>query len=235
VRMKSSVVDVTMTYATARPGTAPVNMTTVGPANPRAIAISFEVICILAHFLNMFVTPELVKNDLKINPYRWGEYSISASLMFTGIQLVCGVTDFSAIASAFAANFAVMWFGLFSDMRTQNVYLDTQRNKDKKWEKWLSKWLAFMIGSVVAVGPWIGVWIAAFKSREVNPDMDLSLVFAIVGTLQSLFFSFATWEALYISQVWGYGMTFWAREFGYNVLSLVSKVTLAVLIYEAVA
>jgi hypothetical protein len=149
------------------------------------------------------------------NPYRWAEYSVSASLIFTGVQVICGVVDFSALASAFAANFAVMWFGWWSEKSNMRVFErpDT-RNVGP-----------FVLGAVAALGPWIGVIISVVKIRNGVPSVAL----AAMGTLAGFFFSFAQIELFYVIQC--FRMSYVDKEVFYTILSCICKVTLSFLIF----
>lgn len=176
------------------------------------------------------------------NPYRWAEYSVSASLIFTGIQLITGVVDLSALASAFAANFAVMWFGWWSERANTQVFKGKNKEKDeerpqRKNEPFSgmvkSTAVPFVLGSVVALGPWIGVIVSVAKVKTGVPEVAL----AAMGSLAGFFFSFAQVEFLYVKQpLFGWDalrMSFVDKEVYYTILSCFSKVTLSILIFFA--
>lgn len=153
------------------------------------------------------------------NPYRWAEYSVSASLIFTGVQVICGVVDFSALASAFAANFAVMWFGWWSEKSNMRVFeRPDSRNVGP-----------FLLGTVAALGPWIGVILSVAKIRNGVPAVAL----AAMGTLAGFFFSFAQIELFYVIQC--FRMSYVDKEVFYTILSCVCKVTLSFLIFYSTA
>jgi heliorhodopsin len=78
---------------------------------------------------------------------RWIEYSISASAMIVLIGVFAGVRDLAAVIAVFAANTAMILFGLLMERQQRPGAAD---------------WSAFWFGSLAGIVPWalIAVYIA---------------------------------------------------------------------------
>src|SRR3954462_5289741 len=51
-----------------------------------------------------------------VNPFRWLEYSLSASLMVVLIAMLTGIADYVALLALFAANAAMIFFGWLMEL-----------------------------------------------------------------------------------------------------------------------
>ena len=76
----------------------------------------------------------------RANYARWIEYSVSASIMIVLIGLFVGIRDLAAVVAIFAANTAMILFGLLMERQQQPGRAD---------------WSAFWFGSLVGVVPWV--------------------------------------------------------------------------------
>jgi hypothetical protein len=74
--------------------------------------------------------------ERRSNYARWIEYSVSASIMIVLIGLVGGIRDLAAVTAIFAANTAMILFGLLMERQQQPGRAD---------------WSAFWFGSVYAI------------------------------------------------------------------------------------
>jgi len=83
----------------------------------------------------------------RANYARWVEYSVSASVMIVLVGLFVGIRDLAAVAAVFAANTAMILFGLLMERQQRPGAAD---------------WSAFWFGSLVGVVPWalIAVYVA---------------------------------------------------------------------------
>ncbi len=146
-----------------------------------------------------------------INPARWYEYSISASIMIVLIAMLTGIEEASALVAIFGANAAMILFGLL---------MERSNPPGKPVD-----WRPFIYGSVIGAVPWIAITIQ-LATAEANTGTVPGFVYAIFATLLVLFFSFAVNQAL---QYRGNGR--WSDYlFGermYLILSLVAKSALA--------
>lgn len=124
------------------------------------------------------------------NPFRWSEYSLSATLMVLLIALITGITDVTALIAIAAANIAMTLFGL----RMERV--NDQKTGRIDWEP-------FAFGCVVGVLPWVAILVAiGGASVEAPPGQGPpSFVWAIVVSLFVLFFGFAVVQFLQYRRV----------------------------------
>ena len=149
-----------------------------------------------------------------INPARWWEYSISASLMVVLIAMLTGITEGTALLALFGANAAMIMFGLL--MERTNLGRESV------------DWRPFVYGCLVGAVPWLAIGLQMGVSED-NADVP-GFVVAIFVTLFLLFNSFAVNMWL---QYRGRGR--WAdpafAERVYLMLSLVAKSALAWQVY----
>ena len=78
-----------------------------------------------------------------INPARWWEYSLSASLMVVLIAMLAGVSELVALIALFGANAAMILFGLVQEQ--------TNADRDEV------DWRPFIYGCVIGAVPWIAI------------------------------------------------------------------------------
>jgi hypothetical protein len=147
----------------------------------------------------------------EINPARWAEYSLSASLMVVLIAMLTGISDITALVAVFGVNVAMILFGwLMERVNAPGERVD---------------WLPFAFGCVAGAVPWIVIAIAIVGS-EVEHGGPPAFVYGIFVSLFVLFFSFAVNQALQYRRV-GRWRNYLFGEWGYLVLSLVAKSALA--------
>ena len=151
--------------------------------------------------------------DRRTNYARWIEYSVSASVMIVLIGLFVGIRDVAAVAVLFAANTAMILFGLLMERQQRPGQAD---------------WSAFWFGSLIGLVPW--VLIAVYVAQ---PATVPGFVYAITVVQFVLFFSFAVTMALQYAQI-GWWRDYVHGEITYIVLSLTAKSLLAWLIFANV-
>src|SRR4029079_10452385 len=146
-----------------------------------------------------------------MNPARWWEYSLSASLMIVLIAMLAGVSELVALIALFGANAAMILFGL----------VQVQMNADRDEVDWRP----FIYGCVIGAVPWIAITAQLIISATDGNGVP-GFVVAIFITLFLLFNTFAVNMWL---QYRGRGR--WAdpafAERVYLILSLVAKSALA--------
>lgn len=151
----------------------------------------------------------------KINYARWIEYSVSASIMMVLIAMVTGVQDVGAVLGIFAANTAMILFGLVMEMRNHE-------RRDLPYD-----WVPFICGCIVGVVPWIVVAIQVAGSEDQASGAGVpTFVYGIIISLFVLFNSFAVNMALQYGRI-GRWKNYLFGEKGYLILSLVAKTLLA--------
>jgi hypothetical protein len=206
---------VTESFLEAQPGTAPPPQEVLWdlPVGPAVAA--FLLLAALDHALvaapgvHRWYGRSLLHG---INPARWVEYSVSASIMVVLIAMLTGVADVGALIAVFGVNASMILFGWLMERANR----DGRRPVD---------WMPFAFGCVAGVVPWIVITVSIAGSAA-EGDGPPGFVYGIFASLLVLFFSFAVNQALQFGRVgpWGRGLTW---EWGYLVLSLVAKSLLA--------
>ncbi|MFF5171494.1 heliorhodopsin HeR [Micromonospora sp. NPDC000089] len=209
---------ITASYLTADPvtlrdGTLPETVWRV-PIGP-AVAI-FLLLAAVDHFT--VAAPRVHRwyerrLDRRANYARWIEYSVSASLMIVLIGLFVGIRDLAAVIGIFAANSAMILFGLLMERQQRPGRAD---------------WSAFWFGSVIGVAPWVAIVVYIAHPPEVP-----TFVYAITVVQFILFAGFAINMALQYAEV-GRWRDYRFGEVGYILLSLAAKSALAWLIFANV-
>jgi hypothetical protein len=150
-----------------------------------------------------------------INPARWWEYSISASLMIVLIAMLAGVSELTALICLFGVNAAMILFGLVQEQ------VNAGRER--------VDWRPFVYGCLVGAVAWIAISVQLIVSVTEGDGVP-GFVIAIFVTLFLLFNAFAVNMWL---QYRGRGR--WAdpafAERVYLILSLVAKSALAWQVY----
>lgn len=216
-----------------------------------AIAVFLLLACV-DHLLSTLVPPlwRMYKKNVArgVNPFRWIEYSISASIMIVLICLVVGISDITSLINAFGANSAMIFFGL-----VQEQYALRRAESGDKLS--LGDWLPFIFGSIVGIVPWIALSVQlglsqtnclngingtvfttyATTAPATNATVTAAtcipgFVFGIYASLLFLFFTFAINMMLQYLRA-----AAWARPYFseciYLWLSLIAKSILAWQIY----
>lgn len=147
-----------------------------------------------------------------VNPFRWIEYSLSASLMVVLIAMLTGIADYVALLALFAANAAMIFLGWLMELLNPP---DRAR----------TRWLPFVLGCVAGAVAWvaIAVQIGVSASRGHSPP---GFVYVIFVSLFVLFNSFAVNQALQYKRV-GRWRDYRYGERWYLWLSLIAKSLLA--------
>ena len=216
---KPASLPVNVRYMTGPPGAGKYG----GPANLFDLRIDLAVAAflLLAAIDHLFVVsprarPWYLRNVARgINPARWWEYSISASIMVVLIAMLAGITEATALLALFGVNASMILFGLV--MERVNIGREPV------------DWRPFIYGCVAGAVPWVVIGLQLGVSQA-NTHGVPGFVFAIFLTLFLLFNTFAVNMWL---QYRGRGR--WAdpafAERVYLILSLVAKSALAWQVY----
>jgi len=142
------------------------------------------------------------------NPYRWLEYSLSASIMIVLIAMLVGIDDIAAIVALVGVNAAMIAFGWLQE----------------RYESPGGSLGPFWLGCLAGVIPWvaIGIYLAG-PGADLHPP---AFVYAIFGSLFVAFNGFAVNQWLQYRQV-GPWREYLVGERVYVTLSLVAKSLLA--------
>ncbi len=146
--------------------------------------------------------------DRHRNPYRWLEYSLSASLMVVLIAMLVGIDDVAALIALAGVNASMIAFGWL-----QERYEPPGRGLGPFW-----------MGCLAGVVPWvaIGVYLAGPGAGARPP----AFVYAIFVSLFVAFNCFALNQLLQYRQV-GRWREYLVGERSYVTLSLLAKSLLA--------
>jgi Heliorhodopsin len=143
------------------------------------------------------------------NYARWIEYSLSSSIMIVLIAMLTGISEVTALGALFAANAAMILFGLLME------HYETPGHPN---------WLSYLFGCLVGVVPWL--LIAVYL---VGPGVDASPPAFVYGIFFSLFVCFNIFALNMFLQYRRIGRwrDYLFGEVGYIVLSLTAKSLLA--------
>ena len=209
---------VNISYLTGPPGAGGYG----GPAQLFDVRIdiavaAFLLLAAIDHLLVVGprVRPWYLRNVAQgINPARWWEYSISASIMIVLIAMLTGITQGTALLALFGVNASMILFGLV--MEQTNVGRDTV------------DWRPFIYGCVAGAVPWLVIGMQLWVAQE-----NSGIPGFVIGIFVSLFLLFNTFALNMWLQYRGRGR--WAdpafAERVYLMLSLVAKSVLAWQVY----
>ena len=146
-----------------------------------------------------------------INPARWIEYSLSASLMIVVVAMLVGIYDIASLLLIFALNATMILFGWLMELHNQ----PTAR----------TNWTAFWFGTLAGAIPWvaIGFYLLKAGSGEGGPP---TFVYGIFGSIFLVFNVFAVNMVLQYKRV-GPWRDYIFGERVYVLLSLTAKSLLA--------
>lgn len=168
----------------------------------------FLFLSALAHLTNV-LNWRWYRHNLQrhINPTRWIEYSLSATLMLVVIALLVGVYDVASLLLIVFLGAMMNLMGLMMEVHNQT----TKR----------TNWLAFVCGSIAGIGPWVVV--AVYLLGADNPP---AFVYWIYLSIFLFFNCFAINMVLQYKKV-GPWHDYLYGERAYMILSLVAKSLLA--------
>jgi len=163
----------------------------------------------IAHFLLASVLYNWYVRNLKkhINPARWYEYSLSASLMIFIIAMLVTIYDIGTLIALFTLTAVMNLMGLMMEVHNQTT------------EK--TNWLSYKVGCLAGFIPWVVIFIPLIMADSV-PDF----VIAIFITIAIFFNLFAINMILQYKKV-GKWRDYLYGEKMYIVLSLIAKSALA--------
>ncbi|HIH29216.1 MAG TPA: hypothetical protein HA260_05375 [Thermoplasmata archaeon] len=162
-----------------------------------------------AHILLSTVLYNWYVKNLKnhINPARWYEYSLSASLMIFLIAMLVTIYDFGTLLALFTLTAVMNLMGLMMELHNQTTTKTV--------------WTSFNIGCLAGFIPWVVIFIPLVMAPSV-PDF----VIAIFITIAVFFNLFAINMFLQYKRI-GKWKDYLYGERMYIVLSLVAKSALA--------
>ena len=179
------------------------------------LVAGFLFISAIAHLLIATVLYDSYVGYLerKMNPYRWYEYSVSASVMIVVIAMLAGVWDLGTL---------VALFSLIAVMNLMGLVMEQNNQPGGQTD-----WTAYIIGTFAGLIPWVVIGIT-IVSTVLGSDGGgpPDFVLAIYGSLFVFFNLFALTMILQYRQTWKFE-DYLFGESTYIVLSLVAKSLLA--------
>ena len=142
------------------------------------------------------------------NPYRWLEYSLSASIMIVLIAMLVGISDVAALVALIGVNASMIGFGWMQE----------------RYEAPGAGLGPFWIGCIVGVIPWIA--IAIYLIGPGSNQHAPGFVYGIFFSLFVFFNCFAINQLLQYKRV-GRWKDYLVGERAYIALSLIAKSLLA--------
>lgn len=194
---------------------------TIGPVSETFIDIRigplvalFMFISAAAHFLIATVLyKKYVKNLYNhINPYRWYEYSISASLMIVIIAMLTTIYDVGTLIAIFTLTAVMNLMGLMMEIHNQT----TQK----------TNWASYIIGCIAGFVPWVVIFISLIGGVVASEGQVPDFVIGIFISIAIFFNCFAINMYLQYKKI-GKWRDYLYGEKIYIVLSLVAKSALA--------
>jgi hypothetical protein len=154
--------------------------------------------------------------DRGMNPYRWYEYSVSASLMIVVIAMLAGVWDLGTLTAL---------FGLIAVMNLAGLLME-QRNESTDDVDWTPYW----VGTLAGLVPWVVIAITFVGTVTSSGGEFPEFVIYIYLSIFVFFNLFALNMALQYLEVSRW-KDYLFGEKGYVLLSLVAKSALAWQVY----
>ncbi len=201
---------VTARYMAGAPGSGRYEVVTYGSV-PMALWIAlFFGLSALAHgaVAGPLASRYLADLGRQRNPYRWIEYSLSATVMIVAIAQLTGISDVAALLALAGANASMIGFGWMQE----------------RYERPGGSLQPFWLGSVAGAVPWIalGIYLVAPGAHQHAPGF----VYGIYVSIFALFSCFAVVQYLQYRRV-GRFADYLVGERTYIVLSFVAKSLLA--------
>lgn len=154
--------------------------------------------------------------DRGMNPYRWYEYAVSASLMIVVVAMLAGIWDLGTL---------VALFGLVAVMNLSGLAME-RANEDTD----RTDWIAFSVGTLAGLVPWVVIAIALGGSVLAGDGQVPDFVIAIYVSIFLFFNLFAVNMVLQYRETWRW-REYLFGERAYVVLSLLAKSALAWQVY----
>ena len=180
----------------------------IGPLVALFLFISATVHFLLSTVLYKWYVKNLEKH---MNPARWYEYSLSASLMIVIIAMLTSIYDVGTIIALFTLTAVMNLMGLMMEIHNQTT---------KKTD-----WTSYTIGCIAGIVPWIVIFISLIGSVIAGNNVP-SFVIAIFITIAIAFNVFAINMYLQYKKIWKW-KNYLYGERAYIILSLVAKSLLA--------
>lgn len=203
---------VTATFLNGPPGAEPAELYQLFEVRIAWGVAAFVFLSAAAHWLiaSPGIYPWYVRNlERNRNYARWIEYALSSSVMVVLIAMLPGISDVAALGAIFAANAAMILFGLL-----------VEKYEEPGRPSFLAYWFGVLAGAV----PWVLIALYLW-----SPSTDGSPPAFVYGIFFSLFIFFNTFAINMILQYRQIGKwrDYLYGERAYIILSLIAKSLLA--------
>lgn len=194
---------------------------TIGPVSHALLDVRigplvalFLFISAIAHFLLATVLYKWYVERLKnhINPARWYEYSLSASLMIVIIAMLTSIYDVGILMALFTLTAVMNLMGLMMELHNQTT---------KK-----TNWTSYIIGCIAGFIPWVVIFISLIGAVTASGGKIPDFVIGIYISIAIFFNLFAINMVLQYKKVWKWKDYLYGERV-YIILSLVAKSLLA--------
>jgi hypothetical protein len=204
-------------FDTATETIAPVSVPWVDAQLPLLVA-GFLFISAFAHTIIATVRYEEYVQYLErgMNPYRWYEYSVSASLMIVVIGMLAGIWDLGTLLALFGLVAVMNLCGLLMEQRNQATGS--------------TDWTAFYVGTIAGLVPWVVIAITFVGTVVAAGGEFPQFVIYIYVSIFVFFNLFALNMILQYRETWRWEEYLFGEK-SYIVLSLVAKSLLAWQVY----
>lgn len=154
--------------------------------------------------------------EREINPYRWYEYALSASVMIVVIAMLAGIWDLGTL---------IALFGLVAVMNLAGLLME-RHNEPATTTDWTSYW----VGVIAGIIPWIVIGVTLYSSVVASGGAVPDFVIYIFVSIFVFFNLFAITMVLQYRNTWRW-QNYLFGEKTYIVLSFVAKSALAWQVY----
>ena len=192
---------------------SPVSQTLIDVRIGPIVAL-FLLISAVAHFLLATVLYRWYIDRLKhhMNPARWYEYSLSASLMIVIIAMLTSIYDLGILLALFTLTAVMNLMGLMMELHNQTT---------KKTD-----WTSYIIGCIAGFVPWVVIFISLIAAITASGGKVPDFVIGIYISIAIFFNLFAVNMILQYKKVWKWKDYLYGERV-YIILSLVAKSLLA--------
>jgi hypothetical protein len=182
------------------------------------LVAGFLFISALAHTIIATVRYEeyVAYMERGMNPYRWYEYAVSASLMIVVIGMLAGIWDLGTLTAL---------FGLVAIMNLSGLLME-QRNQSTEE----TDWTPYYVGTIAGVIPWIVIAITFIGTVTAAGGEFPEFVIYIYVSIFVFFNLFAINMILQYRETWRWNDYLFGEK-TYIALSLVAKSLLAWQVY----
>lgn len=192
------------------------------------IEVPFSAITAIFHFVLAYHRTTRAKYQLLVsgeerNPWRWIEYSITASLMTWSILQLSGVTNiFMLLLAGVVMNVALQYTGHVMEV----VNTPNRRKRRAEKQKWSVDWVPTLVGWLIFSAQWAVIFSYFFTAVQSSTSVPAFVWTVVLG----LFFMFASFGFVQMAHFLGvkwFGLdTGYGCERAFIVLSFVSKFSL---------